>query len=66
VTSSIRIGMINLVMELNIECNRTECSEVNIQFELTGSIRIRDIILEVELDIECCRTECSEMNEQFE
>jgi len=40
VTSSIRIGSINLNMELDIECCRTERSEVNEQLEVTNGIRI--------------------------
>jgi len=55
-----------LEMESDIECCRTECSEVKEQFQLTNSIRIWDIILEMELDIECCRREFSEVNEQFQ
>jgi len=53
VTTSIRIGKIILEMELDIECFRTKCSEVNEQFLVTCSIRNGEFILEMELDIEC-------------
>jgi len=47
VTSSIRNGKIILEMVFNVECFRTEYSEVNEQFEVTISIRNWEIVLEM-------------------
>jgi len=41
--NSLRNGEIILEMELDIECFRTECSEVKVQFEVTSRINFGNL-----------------------
>ena len=46
------VGKNVVILTVNIECCRTECSEVNGQCEVTSGIRNGDSVLERGLDID--------------
>ncbi len=46
------VGKSVIILTVNIECCRTECSEVNGQCEVTGGITIGDSVLGRGLDID--------------